>query len=106
MNDKDKEIDKALKEMVALNTATTANVRESATVEDALGIMRGSPRHTKLMWMLDEIMHIKRKKAEAILAISELKDVTDLEKTYLGYMLMQRIFILRVPLGAHIVRKI
>ena len=98
--------DKEINALTTANTATTTNVRDAAAVEDALGIMRGSSRHQKLAWMLDEIMHTKTVKAEAILAISELKDVTDLEKVYLGYMLMQRIFVLKVPLGASIVRKI
>lgn len=91
------------KTLTTANTATTTNIRDAAMVEDALGIMYRSPRHQKLIWMLDEIMHTKVRKAEAILAISELKDVSDLEKTYLGYMLMQRIFILKVPFGAKII---
>jgi hypothetical protein len=66
------------------------------TLEDALNIPRD--RYRSLIWFLDDIMRDRKKyrtKADLVLAIANRNDLTTVERTYLGYMLFQRMTIMR-----------
>lgn len=68
---------------------TPVNVRKSETVEESLGI--SDARFTHLGFIMDDIFSKKTTKAEALLAIANNATLSDIEKTYLGYKLHERI---------------
>lgn len=65
------------------------NIGKSTTIEEALGI---SPtRFMQLGFIMDDIWTKKLSKAEALFYIANLDKISDIEKTYLGFKLNERI---------------
>lgn len=78
--------------------ATPVNIRDSLTIEEALGI--SDTRFMHLGFVMDDIWARKLTKAEALFFVANHKDLSDIEKTYLGFKIHERIVALtlrRVP---------
>lgn len=74
------------------------------TLESALGI--DTPRHKKLIWYLDDAFETGVTKSDVINYIANIADLTPIERTWMGYMVFQRLMILKVPLGKILVGQI
>jgi hypothetical protein len=72
--------------------ATPVNVRTSLTIEEALGI--SDTRFMHLGFIIDDIWTRKLTKAEALFFVANHKDLSDIEKTYLGFKIHERIAVL------------
>lgn len=77
------------KELTEAEYPEIINVRTSTTIEAALGI--SDARFIHLGWVIDDIWSKKPTKAEALLAIANSKGLTDIEKTYMGFKIHERL---------------
>jgi|WetSurMetagenome_2_1015567.scaffolds.fasta_scaffold1214437_2 hypothetical protein len=75
------------KELVAVNPEPIINLRDSETIEEALGIDKR--RFKKLGVIMNKICKENPSKAEGIMAIANHPELTDLEKTYMGFKLYE-----------------
>lgn len=94
------------KELTVEEMPETINVRTAETVEEALGISDTRFRH--LGWVIDDIWSKKPTKAEAILAVANTSGLTDIEKTYLGWKIHERLTNIsaqNIPLFGGLLRK-
>ena len=74
------------------------------TLESALGI--DTLRHNKLIWYLDDAFETGVTKSDVINYIANIADLTPVERTWMGYMVFQRLLLLKVPLGKVLVNHI
>ncbi len=75
------------------------------TLESALGI--DATRHKKLIWYLDDAFETGLTKSDVINYIANIADLTPVERTWMGYMVFQRLMLLKMgPFGSMIVRRI
>ena len=75
------------------------------TLESALGI--DATRHTKLIWYLDDAFETGLTKSDVINYIANIADLTPIERTWMGYMVFQRLMIMKSgPLGKFVVNHI
>jgi len=94
------------KELTKAEMPEVINVRTAMTVEEALNI--SDARFRELGWIIDEIWSKKPTKAEAILAVANTKGLTDIEKTYLGWKVHERLANLtaqNIPFLGGLIRK-
>jgi len=77
------------------------------TLEDVLGIGNNSARHKKLIWYLDDAFDTGIMKADVINYVANIADLTPVERTWMGYMIFQRIMMMKMgPFGNMVVKRL
>jgi hypothetical protein len=77
------------------------------TLEDVLAIGTNSARHKKLVWYLDDAFDTGMTKADVINYVANIADLTPVERTWMGYMIFQRLLMMKMgPLGDMVVKRL